>query len=119
MFDSRVKFLLCVYTSSLSLFLGQFFLYNKLVQEKMIVYTALYSQFQGFKLTVERFASLLILYFVYLFVYLFRFFPIYLYNFEFIFFFIYLLLRGLSKKFIELVNKNKSTSAVALSFLHV
>ena len=27
--------------------------------------------------------------------------------------------RGLSKKLVELVNKNKSTSAVALSFLHV
>ena len=38
MFDSRVKFLLCVYTSSLSLFLGQFVLF---VQEKMIVFTAL------------------------------------------------------------------------------
>ena len=28
-------------------------------------------------------------------------------------------IRGLSKKFVEFVNKNKSTSAVALKFLHV
>ena len=29
------------------------------------------------------------------------------------------LLRGLSKKFVEFVNKKKTTSAVALKFLHV
>ena len=31
----------------------------------------------------------------------------------------FIIIRGLSKKFVEFVNKNKSTSVVALKLLHV